>query len=204
MKKTIILSILFLSGLFVSAQNEFKKQLADARTAYTAGKLDDSRFAMQQMLYELDMITGKEVLKLLPQKMNDQNAVAKLDNVTGASGFLGVVIHREYGQEAAPTDGSDSKNVNLEIISNSPLITSINALLSLPLIGNSGDNKVVRIAGYKALISKVDVGNNNFNYDLQLPLNNSLITLKAPGLSQDQVIKLANTLPVQDIAKMLQ
>ena len=91
MKKTIILSILFLSGLFVSAQNEFKKQLADARTAYTAGKLDDSRFAMQQMLYELDMITGKEVLKLLPQKMNDQNAVAKLDNVTGASGFLGVV-----------------------------------------------------------------------------------------------------------------
>lgn len=204
MKKTIILSIVVLSSLFVSAQNEFKKQLGDARTAYAAGKLDDSRFAMQQMLYELDMITGKEVLKLLPQKMNEQAAVTKLDNVTGASGFLGVVIHREYGQEAAPTDGSESKNVNLEIISNSPLITSINALLSLPLIGNSGDNKVVRISGYKALVSKVDAGNNTFNYDLQLPLNNSLITLKAPGLSQDQVIKLANTLPVQDIAKMLQ
>lgn len=204
MKKTIILSLSFLLVLFASAQNDFKKQLGEARTAYAAGKLDDSRFAMQQMLYELDMITGKEVLKLLPQKMNEQAALTKLDNVTGASGFLGVIIHREYGAEAKPADASESKNVNLEIISNSPLITSINALLSLPLIGNTGDNKVVRISGYKGLVTKVDAGNNSFNYDLQLPLNNSLITLKAPGLNQDQVVKLANTLAIQDIAKMLQ
>lgn len=202
MKKIIILSISSLFTLYVSAQAEFKKQLGEARTAYTAGKLDDSRFAMQQMLYELDMITGKEVLKLLPQKMGEQAALTKLDNVTGATGFLGVIIHREYGVEAK--GDAQNKNVNLEIISNSPLITSVNALLSLPLIGNTGDNKVVRISGYKGLVSKVDNGDGTANYDLQLPLNNSLITLKAPGLSQDQVIKLANTLPVQDIAKMLQ
>ena len=202
MKKIIILSITSLFTLYVSAQAEFKKQLGDARTAYTAGKLDDSRFAMQQMLYELDMITGKEVLKLLPQKMGEQTALTKLDNVTGATGFLGVIIHREYGVEAK--GDAQNKNVNLEIISNSPLITSVNALLSLPLIGNTGDNKVVRISGYKGLVSKVDNGDGTANYDLQLPLNNSLITLKAPGLSQDQVVKLANTLPVQAIAKMLQ
>jgi hypothetical protein len=190
-----------MSAFISQAQNDFKKQLSDARTAYTAGKLDDSRFAMQQMLYELDMITGKEVLKLLPAKMNDQAIIAKEDNVSGASGFVGVVIHREWGKEA--TTG-DNKNIDLDIISNSPLITSINALLSLPLIGNTGDNKVIRIAGYKALVSKVDAGNGTSNYDLQLPLNNSLITLKAPGLSQEGVIKIANTLPVQEIAKMLQ
>jgi hypothetical protein len=201
MKKYSILLIAFMSAFISQAQNDFKKQLSDARTAYTAGKLDDSRFAMQQMLYELDMITGKEVLKLLPAKMNDQAIVAKEDNVSGASGFVGVVIHREWGKEA--TTG-ETKNIDLDIISNSPLITSINALLSLPLIGNTGDNKVIRIAGYKALVSKVDAGNGTSNYDLQLPLNNSLITLKASGLSQEAVIKIANTLPVQDIAKMLQ
>ncbi len=196
MKKTFILSIAFFCSLMVSAQNDFKKQLGDARTAYTANKLDDSRFAMQQMLYELDMITGKEVLKLLPQKMMEQSAVATLDNVSGASGFVGVIIHRQWG--------AGEKIISMDIISNSPLITSLNALLSLPFIGNTGDNKVVRIAGYKGLITKVDAGNNTINYDLQLPLNNSLITLKAPGLTQDQVIKLANTIPVSDIAKMLQ
>jgi hypothetical protein len=201
MKKITFLSISFFTMTFVSAQGDFKKELTTARTAYSAGKLDDSRTAMQQMLYELDMIMGKEVLKLLPLKMQDKSAVTKLDNVASASGFIGVIIHREWGGEKT-TAGTENKNINLDIISNSPLITSINALLSVPFIGNAGGNKVVKINGYKALVSKKE--NGNADYDLQLPLNNALITLKAPGLSQDDVIKLANALPVQDIMKMLQ
>jgi hypothetical protein len=200
MKKILFLSISFSVALATSAQGDFKKELATARTAYTAGKLDDSRTAMQQMLYEIDMITGKEVLKLLPTQMQGKAALIKQDNVTSASGFLGVVIHREWGTAGA----SDGKNINVDIISNSPLIASINALLSVPFVGNAGGNKVVKIGGYKAMITKTEGANDAVDYDLQLPLNNALITLKAPGLSQDDVIKLANTLPLQDIAKMLQ
>jgi hypothetical protein len=198
MKTTILIILTLSSSLFLGAQTDFKKGLTDARASYAANKLDDARFAMQQMLYELDMITGKEVLKLLPQKMGDHSVVTKADNVTGASGFVGVIIHREWGKE-----GSADKNVSMDLISNSPLIASLNALLAIPFVAGAGDNKVVRIAGYKAMVSKVDAGGST-NYDLQLPLNNSLITLKAPGLSQDQLVKLANALPVQDIAKMLQ
>lgn len=182
---------------------EFKKYTAEARTTYDANKLDDSRFAMQQMLAELDMIIGKEVLKALPATIQDKPAVSKLDNVSGASGFLGVVIHREYGKEPSATTAEENRNINIEIISNSPLITSINSLLSLPLIGNTGDNKVVKIAGYKALITKTG-GDNETNYDLQLPLGNSLITVKAPGATQEQVAQIAGSLPMQDIARMLQ
>jgi hypothetical protein len=183
---------------------EFKKYTAEARAAYEANKLDDSRFAMQQMLAELDMIIGKEVLKALPATIQDKPAVSKLDNVAGASGFLGVVIHREYGKEYNSTSGEENSNISIEIISNSPLIGSINSLLSLPLIGNTGDNKVVKIAGYKALITKTQDSNNEANYDLQLPLGNSLITVKAPGATQEQVAQIAGSLPVQDIARMLQ
>ncbi len=145
MKKIYLLAIICVSGFSIQAQ-EFTKQLADARTAYTSGKLDDSRFAMQQMLQNLDIIMGKEVLKLLPAKLQEQGSNASRDNVTGTSGFMGVVIHREYGPE--------DKNINLEIISNSPLLTSINALLSIPMIGNTGDNRVVKVSGYKALVQK--------------------------------------------------
>lgn len=183
---------------------EFKKYTTEARSNYDAGKLDDSRFALQQMLAELDMIIGKEVLKALPPTMLDKPAVAKLDNVTGASGFLGVVIHREYGKEYSSMDTTESRNVNVEIISNSPLIASINSLLSIPLIGNSGDNKVIKIAGYKALVTKSQGNNGESNYDLQLPLGSSLITVKAPGATQEQVAQIAGSLPIQDIAKMLQ
>lgn len=196
MKKIFALSLFALASLTASAQ-EFNKHLATARTAYTAGKLDDARFAMQQMLQELDIMTGKEVLKLLPAKMNDQAAVAASDNVSGASGFMGVIVHREYG-------ATENKRIDLEIIGNSPLIASINGLLSLPLIGNSGDNKVIRINGYKALVQKSEGENGTANYEVQLPVNSALITLRAPGYTQDQVIAMANALPVGEIAKLMQ
>lgn len=181
----------------------FKKLAGDARSNYDAGKLDDSRFALQQMLAELDIIIGKEVLKSLPAIVLDKPAVTKQDNVTGASGFLGVIVHREYGQEYNSASMEENKNISIEIISNSPLIASINSLLSIPLIGNTGDNKVIKISGYKALVTKNGDGD-NVSYDLQLPIGSSLITVKAPGATQEQVAQIAGSLPVQEIAKMLQ
>ncbi|MCU7552439.1 hypothetical protein OCK74_25190 [Chitinophagaceae bacterium LB-8] len=195
MKKYFVLFIICFLSTLLYAQ-EFNKQLTAARTAYTAGKLDDSRFAMQQMLQELDMIMGKEILKLLPAKMQDQNVNTKNDNVTVATGFVGTITHRDYGVE--------NKMVNLDIISNSPLITSINAILALPLIGNSGDHKIIKVSGYKALVQKVSGENDRTDYEIQLPLNNALVTLKAPGYTQDQLIAMANSMPIDQIAKMVQ
>lgn len=195
--KTIFFLIAFFGTACIATAQEFTKQATAARSAYTAGKLDDSRFAMQQMLQELDMMTGKEILKLLPQKMEDKTAVTAEDNVSGASGWAGVVIHREYGAAA-------DKGIELEIITNSPLIGSLNAMLSLPFVTGNADQKVVKIEGYKALVQKVSGANEASDYELQLPLSNTLITLKAPGYSQDQVIKMAGTLPVSEIAKMVQ
>lgn len=196
MKKIILIIILFATIGGANAQ-DFAKRLTEAKTAYASGKLDDSRFAMEQTLQELDIITGKEVLKMLPVKMGDKSANTKADNVTGSSGFFGVIIHREYGTV-------DSSNIDLEIISNSPLISSINAILSIPFMGASGDNKIIKINGYKALVEKVTGSNNRNDYEIQLPLNSTLITFKAPGYSQDEVVKMASSLPIEDIAKMLQ
>jgi hypothetical protein len=195
MKKLYFLLLPVAFYMSASAQ-DFNKDLATARSAYKAGKLDDSRFAMQQMMQELDMLTGKEILKKLPATMMDQSASTGKDNVSGASGFAGVVIHREYG--AGP------KSVTLDIITNSPLLGAINGLLSLPFIANTGDQKVVKINGYKALIQKVTGDNNTNNYELQLPMSSSLLTLKAPGYTQEDVLKMANTLPIADIVKLVQ
>jgi hypothetical protein len=74
----------------------------------------------------------------------------------------------------------------------------------VPFMGASGDNKIIKISGYKALVEKVSGSNERVDYQVQLPLNSSLITLRAPGASQDDLVKMANTLPVSDIAKMLQ
>lgn len=205
MKKISFVFICFITAATTFAQQDFAKHLSEARTAYAAGKLDDTRFAMQQMLQELDMITGKEVLKLLPAKMGNENVRANRDNVSGTSGFIGVLIHREYGAPLKNTAADSlTKTVSLEIISNSPLIGTLNALLSLPFVGNNPDQKIIKINGYKAIVQKVSGNDEQKDFELQLPLNNSLVTLRAPGYTQDDVIKMANTLPVGEIAKMLQ
>jgi hypothetical protein len=194
--KTLIVfltaSILFTTAF---AQQEFTKAVSEARQSYAAGKLDDARFAMQQALQELDLITGKEILKILPLEIDNKKASTTEDNVSGSTGFFGVVIHREYGNPGNPL-------ISLEIIGNSPFLSSINALLALPMMG--GDQKMIRIQGYKALVSKVTGDDDKSEFEIQLPLNNALISFKAPGYTQEQVIKMAGNLPVTEIAKMLQ
>jgi hypothetical protein len=196
MKNILSLAVILFAAISTMAQQEFTKAVSDARTSYKSGKLDDARFAMQSALQELDIITGKEIIKILPQKMEDKALNAKEDNVSGSTGFFGVVIHREYGT-------ADSSKVELEIVGNSPFLSSLNAMLSLPMMGNS-DQKIIKINGYKALISKQNNYGDRIDYEMQLPLNQSLITLKAPGYTQEQLIKMANTLPIAEMAKMLQ
>jgi hypothetical protein len=68
MKKIIIFMLAVIGVTSVTAQ-DFDKNIATARTAYSSGNLQDSRFAMEQILRDLDMAIGKEILKVLPTKI---------------------------------------------------------------------------------------------------------------------------------------
>jgi hypothetical protein len=198
MKKiyTLILATLFTAVAFAQ---DFSADLSSAKTAYARGNLEDARFAMQNMITDLDIAIGKEVLKMLPQKMNTFAANPKSDNVTANTGLAGAVVHRDYGTE--------EKKLNLDIMSNSPLVGSLNAMLSLPFMGNSGDGaqKTVKVQGYKGVLQKsVDTETNKTDFTLQIPLNNTLLTFTVPDSNEADVLKMANTIPVTDIAKMVQ
>jgi hypothetical protein len=178
---------------------DFSKNIASARSSYSAGKLEDARFAMQQMLNDLDMEIGKEILKMLPSKMGASNVNAGNDNVTANTGITGVTVHRDYGAQM--------KMVTLDMMSNSPLVASINAILSIPFMGNSGDGtqKVIKVNGYKGTLQKnVDETTKKTDYTLQIPIGSTLVTLTAPDTTEEQITSMANTLPLADIAKMAQ
>src|SRR5688500_12703008 len=100
----LIILLLLSTGSF---GQDFNKNVASARNSYAAGNLEEARFAMQQMLNDLDMAIGREVLKMLPAKMGSFTSNASNDNVTANTGLTGVVIHREYG--------SGDKILNLDL-----------------------------------------------------------------------------------------
>ena len=114
MKKYSIFILILFFTVAVQAQ-DFSKDIADAKTSYSSGKLADAHFSLESAIQEIDMIVGKEVLKLLPEKMNDMVSLANDDQVSANVGFVGATVHRSYGNT-----GSE-----IEIISNSPLYNSI-------------------------------------------------------------------------------
>lgn len=197
MKKCIIIFIGLLSTS-VYAQ-DFNKNLANAKSAYASGKLEDARFAMEQMLRDLDAAIGKEILKMMPAKMGAMNANAAEDRVTGGAGIAaGLFVHRTYGTGA--------KTANVEIINNSPLIAGLNAMLSLPMLGNTDPNqKQVKVQGYKSLLRKeVDSQTGKTNYELQTPFNNTLLTLKVNDTNEAEILGFANSIPLAKIAEFAQ
>jgi hypothetical protein len=198
MKNIMLLSAaMFLSHL-ASAQN-FDKDMATAKSSFAANKLEDAHFALQQALSEVDLVTGKKVLRLLPAQIGNMNTNQKDDNVFSNAGFVGATVHRTWG----PAQGA-----SLDIISNSPLISSLSAMLNAPLIGgmmNSDKSKTIKVQGYKARLENNGTGaGGGANYTLQIPLTNALVTFIVKNAAEADVLNYANTLPLGEIAKLVQ
>jgi len=199
MKHTTLFFAFIFFTTIVFAQTDFKGEVATAKTSYTSGKLEDAHFALQQALGDLDIIIGKEVLKLLPTQLDSLNANTNSDNVTANVGFIGATIHRDYG--------SPEKKAEIEIISNSPLLGTLNAFLNTPLIGGmmrDENNKTVKVQGYKARLERTDAGNGKFNYKLDAPFSSSLLTLNVDNSAESEILGMANKIPFQDVAKLIQ
>jgi hypothetical protein len=199
MKKLFIATILIhLTTAGLMAQG-FDKALVTAQTAYTGGKLEETHFALLQAMQELDITIGKEVLKLLPPKMEDRQVKTTKDNVSSNVGFIGATIHRSYGDT--------SRQAELDIISNSPMIAMLNTMLNTPMLGgmmSDANNKNVKVQGYKGRLSASDLSDGKKKYELQIPLGSALVTFSANDCTESQVLAMANTLPMQQIAKLIQ
>lgn len=191
--KRISLLLVVVSMASVAFAQDFTKNVSTARSAYAAGKLQDSRFAMEQMLRDLDIEIGKEILKLLPAKIGTRNASTASDNVNGTSGFTGLFVERHYG--------TDPNNASIEIINNSPLINSIGLILAAPMMHDQ-NQKVIKVQGYKALLTKnQNTETGKTGYELQIPMNNTLITVRITETTETEITTAANTIPLAKIAE---
>jgi hypothetical protein len=198
--KNLLYIVLALISLNVSAQ-DFDKNLATAKSSYGSGDLENARFAMEQMLRDLDIEIGKEILKMLPTDIATRKMNEKDDNVTGGSGYAGgLFVHRTYGMD--PKDGQ------IEIINNSPMINSINAILTTPILGGmmrDENQKQVKIQGYKSLLTKsVNSETAKTNYELQIPMNNTLVTVRMEDTNEGEITAAGNSIPLAKIAQVAQ
>ncbi|HMO34172.1 MAG TPA: hypothetical protein PKE63_06445 [Lacibacter sp.] len=197
MSKLFLIPFLLLAVVTAHSQN-FQAAINNARSAYTAGKLEEAHFALMQAMQEVDLIVGKEVLKLLPQQMGDLAVNVKDDNVTTNAGFLGTTIHRTWGT---------TRKADLSIIGNSPMIATINMFLNTPMLGgmvSDGNTKLIRIKGYKGQLQRETSSDGKIHYNINIPLGNALFTFKVEETSDTEILKLAETIPLDQIVKLIQ
>ena len=199
--KSVVYLIIFIAAVTSVSAQEFDKNLTVAKSSYSSGDLEGARFAIQQMLGDVDMMIGKEILSLLPTKLGGKDYNSTSDQVTGGSGMAtGLFVHRSYG--------TSPSMANLEIINNSPLINSINTILTMPMMGamvQDENQKVIRVQGYKGLLNKsVNTETGKTGYELQLPMNNTLLTLRQEDTSEAEITSQAESLPLAQIVKLAQ
>ncbi len=197
MKKIItstLLMALFFVGLFAQESDKPVPGLLDeAKSSYNSGDLENSRFALQQALNEINRAIGNDMLALMPESIGDMTVVEDEDNVTGVNtGFAGLFVSRHYKSENAAA--------SVEIMSDSPLLGSINLLLSMPVFMASDPNqKRVKVDGKKALLTR-NADELSVSYDVQLVFDDTLFTFHTDGIeSEDAVLNLLNEFPVSDI-----
>ena len=200
--KNLILSILTIGVCTVVMAQDFNASISGAKSAYTSGNLEDARFNLENALREVDIAIGKEVLKVMPTMLGTLAYNVKEDNVTGMSAsFAGLYVHRTYGT-------TPEKRATIDIVSDSPIMAGINAILSMPMVMNTGDGsqKVIKVQGYKTLLTKQsDENSQTTGYDVQTPFGSSMLTLHYDGnISESEIVKLANTIPLEKIISIAQ
>ena len=195
----ILVLIICFAVHFQAHSQDISASLSDAKSSYSSGSLDDARFALEQALQQIDQAIGKEILKILPTNLSGMEFLEQEDNVVGTNlGFAGLFVDRNYGQ--------GEKSASIDIIGDSPLMAGLNAMLALPAImtQGDGDQKRIKVDGYKSLLQKETSSEGAVSYTVQIPANSTLISLNVNGYTENEVISMANNIPVAQIVKLAQ
>jgi hypothetical protein len=192
-----VLMLLCISG--ASFAQDVDKRLDEARSAYGAGNLEAARFALQQAMNEIDIAIGNEVLSVLPSRMGEMAAVTDEDQVSSVGmGYAGLFVSRTYRR-------GEAASARLQVIADSPLLAGINTILALPFIAGDSNQKRIRVGGYRALLQRNEGSDGEVSWDVQIPFGSSLMSLEFKGIPEENAVTaMANTIPIEQVAKLVQ
>src|ERR1041384_7053184 len=101
-----------------------------------------------------------------------------------------------------------AKFSQVEIINYSSMINEIQAILTTPILGGmmrDENQKQIKVQGYKSLLTKsVNSETAKTNYELQIPMNNTLVTLRIDDSNEGEITAAANNIPLAKIAQIAQ
>ena len=180
-----------------SQQSDAATYISSAKSKYDSKNLEGARSEMQRALAEIDIIIGKLILEMLPTEINGLTASTNSDEYLGtATGFGGIYINRVY--ESA----DKTKSFEINLVDDSPMIGMISGLLSNPLMVTMSGKKSITIDGYKGMMEAIqDSDPSEINIDL--PINQSMLSMTSKNLTDSEMTKASNLIPVGKIFEFI-
>lgn len=154
------------------------------------------------------MLLAEDIAKGLPAEINGLKAEGDGDVNTGGMGMVGggFTITKRY-----PHSTQKENNAEVQIMGNSPLLTSMNMYLANPAMMGA-DYKSVRVGTQRAIMKSdmEDVYDDNGNSkkvrssELQIPLSSTLIKIDLKGFATEQAeLDFANKLDIPKLKMQL-
>jgi hypothetical protein len=204
MKKIIFCLFAALIVLRVTGQNQAETFIKEAQDFLVKKDYKQAQLSLQDAINDINMMLAKQVAESLPAEINGLKADGDGEISGAGMGMIGggMQITKRYRNEAKPEN-----DVEVKIIANSPMLASMNMYLSNPTILGPG-YKSVRVGTIRAIakteLLDADNGAKKRDTEIQIPLNQTLITIQANGFATEQdELSFANKLEIEKIRTAL-
>lgn len=209
MKKLLILAVFGFTCTGIMAQGQAETFINEALGHVKAKEFRAAQLSLQDAINEINSYIAQEVLSQLPLEIDGLKAEVSNDQSGGAAmAFIGggTTISRKY-------EGANSKNnAEVQIVANSPLVGTMSALFGNPMLMNSANQKSIRVGTRRAMLNKNPsseyddngVEKQVINYELQVILGQTLVTIKGEGFATEQAfVTFYQKIDFEKIAKTL-
>ena len=204
MKAIALFLLTSLIALNVMGQSQADMFIKEAQDYLAKKDYKQAQLSLQDAINDINTLLAADIAKSLPAEINGLKAEGDGDVNTGGMGMVGggFTITKKY---LNPTNKDNDAEVQL--LANSPLLTSMNMYLTNPGMMGS-EYKSVRVGTQRAIMKSEmqdaydDKGKSKQirSSEIQIPLSQTLITINARGFATEQdELAFANKL---DIAKL--
>lgn len=188
MRTIVIFLFASLIGLNASGQSQAETFIKEAQDFLAKKEYKQAQLSLQDAINDINNLVARDIAKSLPEEINGLKSEGEGEVNTAAMGMLGggFTIIKRYRH---PTNKENEAEV--QILANSPMLTTMNMYLGNPAMMGP-DYKSIRVGTQRAILktemedSDADDSKKIRNSEIQIPLNQTLITINAEGFATEQ------------------
>lgn len=195
-----LMLVLFFAPMSYSQEMTAQDFLDEADGYINSKNYKEAVNSLNGAISELNKLLINEIREALPDEINGYKATSDDDDSSGSAAMAlfggGLTVERNYFK----SEGNWDNYFKVSIMGNSPLLASVNMMLSNSMYMSGSGSKIIKMGSRKAILS--DDGDGEFKF--QLPLISSLISVEGHGFSSsDHFMSFINKIPFDAIAKKL-